>query len=134
MEKDFSRREPEKPIDRIYVEDQVRDRSYIVPTNHYHPYYEIYYLESGSCRFFIGGTMLDVHAGDLLIIPPGPCTTPAISLEPAGVSISFPKKRPRAGYPQHVPGTGRVFQSVASSADPGLLPGFADCALWTDAQ
>ncbi|MBQ1859884.1 MAG: helix-turn-helix transcriptional regulator [Clostridia bacterium] len=70
MEKDFSRREPEKPIDRIYVEDQVRDRSYIVPTNHYHPYYEIYYLESGSCRFFIGGTMLDVHAGDLLIIPP----------------------------------------------------------------
>ena len=70
MEKDFSRREPEKPIDRIYVEAQVRDRSYIVPTNHYHPYYEIYYLESGSCRFFIGGTMLDVHAGDLLIIPP----------------------------------------------------------------
>ncbi len=70
MEKDFSTREPEKPIDRVYAEEQMRDSSYIVPTNHYHPYYEIYYLESGSCRFFIGGKMLDVHGGDLLILPP----------------------------------------------------------------
>lgn len=70
MEADFSTRSPEKPIDRIYAEVQVRDRQYTVPTNHFHPYYELYYLDSGSCRFFIGGKMLDVHAGDLLIIPP----------------------------------------------------------------
>ena len=70
MENDFSTREPEKPIDRIYAEEQLRDSNYTVPTNHYHPYYEIYYLETGSCRFFMSGRMLDVHAGDLLIIPP----------------------------------------------------------------
>ena len=70
MENDFSVRNPGKPIDRIYAEVQTRDRNYTVPTNHFHPYYEIYYLETGSCRFFIDGKMLDVHAGDLLIIPP----------------------------------------------------------------
>lgn len=83
-EKDFSVLSPTKQIDRIYADMAQRDRTYHMPSNHDHPYGEIYYLAGGSCRFFIGGRFLDVHGGDLLIIPArtlhyarylfGPCT------------------------------------------------------------
>ena len=68
--KDFSVSAPDRQIDRIYVDAEQRDGSYKMPSNHCHPYFEIYYLESGSCRFFIRDRMLDVHSGDLLLIPP----------------------------------------------------------------
>ncbi len=67
---DFSVRAPERQIDGIYVDEEQRDGSYKMPANHCHPYFEMYYLESGSCRFFLGGKMLDAHSGDLLLIPP----------------------------------------------------------------
>ncbi len=70
METDFATLFPEKPIDRVYVEAKTRDGSYKVPNNHFHPYYELYCLENGRCRFFIGGRMLDVSGGDVLLIPP----------------------------------------------------------------
>ena len=66
----FSIQTPEKQIDGIFAEVLMRDKSYKMPKNHYHPYFELYYLESGRCRFFIGNRMLDVQAGDLLMIPP----------------------------------------------------------------
>lgn len=70
MKPEFSILEPGRPIDGVHAEERTRDTGYTVPTNHSHPYYELYYLESGTCRFFIGGRMLDVRAGDLLMIPP----------------------------------------------------------------
>ncbi len=70
MMQDFSVRMPEKQINRICVDEETRDGSYKMPANHCHPYFEMYYLESGSCRFFLAGQMLDAHSGDLLLIPP----------------------------------------------------------------
>ena len=37
---------------------------------HCHLYYEIFYLQSGSCRFFIDNNMFDLNEGDFLLIPP----------------------------------------------------------------
>lgn len=38
---------------------------------HYHPYYEFYYLLSGTRRIFINDTIYSVKKGDLIIIPKG---------------------------------------------------------------
>ena len=70
MNHDFSVQAPGKRLDRIYVDVQRRDASFRVPSDHLHPYFEIYYLASGSCRFFLESRMLDVHEGDLMLIPP----------------------------------------------------------------
>ena len=59
-----------KSIDRIYVERFVRDRSFRMPEYHLHPYFELYYVEKGTVRVFMNGTMYDLTQGDLLIIPP----------------------------------------------------------------
>ncbi len=69
--KDFSVYEPGRQIGRVRAEYMQRDGSYIMPMNHCHPYFELYYLESGRCRFFIGERMLDIRGGDVLLLPPG---------------------------------------------------------------
>ena len=38
---------------------------------HYHNYFEIYFLEDGKCHYFIDNDTYDVTAGDILLIPPG---------------------------------------------------------------
>ena len=102
--RDFSVRTPEKQIDRILADEALRDNTYVMPTNHFHPYFELYYLESGSCRFFLADRMLDLHAGDLLLIPPrtlhytrylfGPCRRFDLFFRPMDleeeVTASFP--------------------------------------------
>ena len=40
-------------------------------THHYHSAYEIYYLSSGECKYFIGDRTFDITAGDLVVIPSG---------------------------------------------------------------
>ena len=57
-------------LSRICTDSYQRDAEFVMPSNHCHAYYEIYYLEQGACRFFLGDTMLDLHSGDLLLIPP----------------------------------------------------------------
>ncbi len=43
---------------------------YEMVENHFHYYYEIYYVKHGTCRFFISDSLYDLHSGDFLIIPP----------------------------------------------------------------
>lgn len=57
-------------ITRVYTDSFLRNGDFVMPANHCHAYYEIYYLEQGACRFFLGDVMLDLHSGDLLLIPP----------------------------------------------------------------
>lgn len=40
-------------------------------TQHYHDFFEIYLLESGSCHYFIDNDSYDVVAGDIVLIPAG---------------------------------------------------------------
>ena len=57
-------------ITRVYTDSFLRNGDFVMPANHCHAYYEIYYLEQGACRFFLCDAMLDLHSGDLLLIPP----------------------------------------------------------------
>jgi len=57
-------------ITRIYVDRRTRDAGYLMGSHHCHPYFELSYIEHGSCRFFVEDTMYDLHDGDFLLIPP----------------------------------------------------------------
>lgn len=57
-------------ITRIHVDRRTRDAGYLMGSHHCHPYYELSYIEHGSCRFFVEDTMYDLHDGDFLLIPP----------------------------------------------------------------
>ena len=57
-------------IDRIYAWCELRPAGFVMKTPHCHSYFELFYVEAGSCSFFTGGNMYDLHAGDFLLIPP----------------------------------------------------------------
>ena len=38
---------------------------------HFHSYYELYYMEDGSCKFFLSGTVYNLERGDFFLVPPG---------------------------------------------------------------
>lgn len=57
-------------ISRVHADRQTRDPSSVMRSHHCHPYYELTYIERGSCRFFIEDAMYDLHDGDFLLIPP----------------------------------------------------------------
>lgn len=57
-------------IDRIYVNELTRNVHYRTVRNHFHYYYELFYVRSGYCRFFIRNGLYDLHGGDFMIIPP----------------------------------------------------------------
>jgi AraC-like DNA-binding protein len=57
-------------IDRPYVSSQARSANYKMVDNHYHYYYELYYLKKGTCRFFTHEDQYTLHAGDFIILPP----------------------------------------------------------------
>ncbi len=57
-------------IDRIYINSLVRPANYRMAENHFHPYYEIYYLVHGSCCMYVTGNPYPMNAGDCIIIPP----------------------------------------------------------------
>jgi AraC-like DNA-binding protein len=54
----------------ISVEKAKRDGSVTLPSNHYHDYYEIYYLLAGERRFFIKDKAYDLDKGSLVLIRP----------------------------------------------------------------
>nr|MCR5715906.1 AraC family transcriptional regulator [Lachnospiraceae bacterium] len=57
-------------IDRIYVNQLMRKANYQIIENHFHYYYEFFYVRQGKCRFFINNSLYDLNAGEFLIIPP----------------------------------------------------------------
>ncbi|MCR4764107.1 MAG: AraC family transcriptional regulator [Lachnospiraceae bacterium] len=56
--------------DRIQAERVHRESGYVMGSYHCHSFYELYYVEQGACRFLIEDSMIDLHAGDFLLIPP----------------------------------------------------------------
>ncbi len=63
-------RESDQYIDRIYVNQAVRSSDYRMVQNHFHNYFELFYVKQGGCTFFIGGSIFELHAGDYIVIPP----------------------------------------------------------------
>ncbi len=60
----------EKTIDKIRAASETREKGFIMPNPHCHPYFELFYAENGSCRFFVDNNMYDIHTGDFMLIPP----------------------------------------------------------------
>lgn len=56
-------------IDRIYAETKTRRKGFAMSSPHCHPYCELFYLQSGTCTFFIDNNMYDLRTGDFLLIP-----------------------------------------------------------------
>ena len=82
------RREPRPRIDRVYAESRLRTAGDDMPAHHWHPYYEMFYVETGACSYMVENEIYDLHMGDFLLIPPhtfhytryrfGPCRRAAV--------------------------------------------------------
>lgn len=57
-------------IDRIYANQQTRPEAYAVSANHFHCYYELFYVRQGKCRYFLNNRYIEIGAGEMLLIPP----------------------------------------------------------------
>lgn len=55
----------------IYMNQLHRSQAYRMPESHAHQAYELYYLLSGSQKFFIHHTVYSMQPGDLALISPG---------------------------------------------------------------
>lgn len=64
-------RTSDEMIDRIYISQITRNADYKMPVAHKHAYYEFYYVRSGEASLFSGRKVLNMKAGDYVLIPPG---------------------------------------------------------------
>lgn len=60
-----------KAIDRIIIERGKRGDFSPLQSDHYHGFYEIFYLYSGECRFLLKDSVYHMKKGDLVFIAPG---------------------------------------------------------------
>ena len=58
------------PLRMIWAESGLRQAGYMMNGHHCHEHYELFHVESGSCRFLIEASIYDLHPGDLILIPP----------------------------------------------------------------
>jgi len=56
--------------DGVHAESRQRDSSFVMTGHHCHPCFELFYTESGGCRFLIDDHIYDLHAGDFILVPP----------------------------------------------------------------
>lgn len=57
-------------IDRVYINSVIRGKDFKMVENHFHYYYELFYVKSGSCRCFIYDNLYEMKGGDFIVIPP----------------------------------------------------------------
>lgn len=58
-------------IDRVYINSVRRTAGYRMSENHFHYYYELYYVRKGHCQLFVGSSLFDLSSGDCVLIPMG---------------------------------------------------------------
>ena len=68
-----SRKEPDMPkiLERITISKGKRGDFSPVQSDHYHTFYELFYLNFGKCRFLLKDTVYQLEKGDLVLICPG---------------------------------------------------------------
>ncbi len=67
--------EQEKPVsvqgtDRVMAETKRRDAGFVMKGHHCHYCYEFFYVRSGCCRILINEDIYQLHAGNIILIPP----------------------------------------------------------------
>lgn len=55
----------------IYVDKVRRRAGSAMPEDHFHPYFELYYVREGKCCFFLNDSLYSLNAGDFMLIAPG---------------------------------------------------------------
>lgn len=58
-------------IDRTYINSAARNTDYKMVENHYHNYYELYYVRHGRVRFYVNSAFYTLESGDFMMVPPG---------------------------------------------------------------
>ena len=61
---------PDHGIDSVHAETKWRDASFVMSGHHCHSCYELFYVETGECRFLIDDSIFDLHQGDFILVPP----------------------------------------------------------------
>ena len=54
----------------IRVQTQIREHGYSMGGHHCHSCFELFYVESGACRFLVDENIIDIGTGDFILIPP----------------------------------------------------------------
>lgn len=54
----------------VYAESRLRTADDKMSEHHWHPYFELFYVEEGACRMMVENEMYDLHTGDFVLIPP----------------------------------------------------------------
>ncbi|SEA12952.1 AraC-type DNA-binding protein [Oribacterium sp. KHPX15] len=57
-------------INRVFIDTKSRDRNFEMIEPHVHNHYELFYLNKGSCNFFIKSHFYNLVPGSVLLIPP----------------------------------------------------------------
>ncbi len=61
---------PTHGTDGIHAETKTRDTHFVMEGHHCHSCYELFYVESGECRFLIDDHIFDLHPGNCILVPP----------------------------------------------------------------
>ena len=59
-----------REISRVCADRAVREQGSGMAAHHCHTFFELYYVEQGSCRFLINDSIHDLEQGDFILIPP----------------------------------------------------------------
>ena len=54
----------------VHAETRWREPGYTMALHHCHSCFELFYAESGACRFLIDDSIFDLHTGDFILVPP----------------------------------------------------------------
>ena len=69
------------------IDKKRRSNSHKQTSPHFHSYYELYFMQEGSCRFFVLDTAYHLRTGDFILVPPG--TYHIVSYEEKGLHDRF---------------------------------------------
>ena len=82
------RRISNQSLDRVYAEGRLRKPGNDMTEHHWHPYYELFYVETGACSYMVENEIYNLQMGDFLLLPPhtfhftryrfGPCRRAAV--------------------------------------------------------
>lgn len=57
-------------ISNIYITRKHRNAGFVMAEDHFHPYYELFYVNAGKCCFFLNDTLYSLSTGDFMLIAP----------------------------------------------------------------
>ena len=95
------------PGSEIHAETKLRDAPFVMTGHHCHSCIELFYVESGHCRFLIDDHIQDLRAGDFILVPPmalhytryvfGPCKRTVVLFRMEDVPEDVRRSMPRSG-------------------------------------